>query len=306
MRISTAQMQTQAVDAMLDRQRELGHTQQQLATGKRILSPADDVIGATQVVALQQNIDSIAQFQENAGAAESRLRTEENALTQTINILQRSRELAIQGNNGSMSAENRRAIAAELRENLAATLSLANTVDGNGEYLFAGFNVGTPPFNQVENPVGSGQYDFNYTGDNGQRNIQVGATRQVPVGDPGDEVFVNVPRSGGGTQNLFDSLEQLALNFESNTADLTAADDLLKAIDHLDGFRAKVGARMNAIDSHRAFNADMQVETEKRLSEVRDLDYAEAISRMNLQMASLEAAQKSFSRIQNLSLFNYL
>jgi len=306
MRISTLQMQTQAVDAMLERQGALGHTQQQLASGLRILSPADDVIGATQVVALQQNIDSISQFQENADAAVSRLSSEENALTQTINILQRSRELAIQGNNGAISADNRNAIAAELRENLASVLSLANTVDGNGEYLFAGYNVNTAPFTQVENPVGSGLYDFNYSGDNGQRNIQVGATRQIPVGDPGDEVFVNVPLAGGGTQDLFETLEQLAVSFEANTTDPAAAENLLRGIDHLDGFRAKIGARMNAIDSHRQFNADMKVETEKRLSEVRDLDYAEAISRMNLQLAGLEASQKSFSRIQNLSLFNYL
>ncbi|HFE32152.1 MAG TPA: flagellar hook-associated protein 3, partial [Gammaproteobacteria bacterium] len=200
MRISTAQMQSQAVRSMMDRQTELSYTQQQVATGKRILSPSDDVIGSTQVIALQQSIDISAQYQKNADMAESRLATEENALTQTINVLQRSREVAIQGNNGSLSAANRAALATEIRQNLAEVLALANTTDGNGEYVFAGYNVGTAPFAEVENPVGSGLYDYNYSGDNGQRNLQIGAARQIPVGDPGSDVFVNIPEGGGGTR----------------------------------------------------------------------------------------------------------
>ncbi len=305
MRISTAQMQSQAVRSMMDRQTELSYTQQQVATGKRILSSADDVTGSTQIIALRQNIDTSTQYQENADMAKSRLLSEESALTQTINVLQRSRELAIQGNNGSQSAANRKALANEIRQNLAEILALANTVDGNGEYVFAGYNVGTAPFSEVENPVGSGLYDFNYSGDNGQRNLQIGATRQIPVGDPGSDVFVNIP-AGGGTQSVFETLEQLALSLESNSPNLAAVGDLQSALNHFDGFRAKVGARQNAIDSHREFNADVKLEAQKRLSEVQDLDYAEAISRMNLQLAGLEASQKSFARIQNLSLFNFL
>jgi len=306
MRISTAQMQSQAVRSMMDRQTELSYTQQQVATGKRILSPSDDVIGSTQVIALQQNIDTSTQYQENADMAESRLRSEENALTQTINVLQRSRELAIQGNNGSLSAANRTALASEIRQNLAEVLALANTTDGNGEYVFAGYNVGTAPFTEVENPAGSGLYDFNYSGDNGQRNLQIGAARQIPVGDPGSDVFVNIPEGGGGTRNVFETLEQLALSLESNSPNMAAVGDLQSALNHLDNFRAKVGARQNAIDSHRDFNEDIKLEAQKRLSEVQDLDYAEAISRLNLQLAGLEASQKSFARIQNLSLFNFL
>ncbi len=306
MRISTAQMQSQAVRSMMDRQVELSYTQQQVATGKRILSPSDDVIGSTQVIALQQSIDTQTQFQENADMAESRLFSEENALTQTINVLQRSRELAIQGNNGSQSATNRAALASEIRQNLAEVLTLANTTDGNGEYVFAGYNVGTAPFTEVGNPVGSGLYDFNYSGDNGQRNLQIGATRQIPVGDPGSDVFVNIPASGGGTQSVFETLEQLALSLESNSPNMAAVGDLQSALNQFDGFRAKVGARQNAIDSQRDFNEDVKLEAQKRLADVQDLDYAEAISRLNLQLAGLEASQQSFARIQNLSLFNFL
>ena len=306
MRISTAQMQSVAIRSMMDRQTELSYTQQQVATGKRILLPSDDVAGSLQSVVLQQTIATKNQYQRNADVAEGRLALEENTLTQTVNVLQRTRELIVQGNNSTQTAESRSALAFELRQNLDQIVSLANERDSNGEYIFAGNNVGTAPFEVVENPAGSGRYDFNYTGDSGQRNLQIGATQQIPVGDPGNEVFTNVPVTGGGTQSIFDTVEQLTVDMENNTASVNAEEDLKLAIDYLTGFLARVGARQNAIESVRQFNTDVTLESERRLSEVRDLDYAEAISRLSRQMLGLEAAQKSYSQIQNLTLFNYL
>ena len=307
MRISTAQMQSQAVRDMQDRQSALAYTQAQVASGKRILSPSDDVTGSTRALALQQGIDMQRQYQVNADMAENRLVTEENILSQTVNVLQRARELAIQGNNPTLTAESRAMIASEVREILKETLSLANTVDDStGEYVFAGYNVATAPFTETENPVGSGLYDYAYTGDGGQRNAQIGATRQIAVGDPGDAVFMDVPLSGGGTQSVFETIEQLAVSLEANAPDAAAPANILTAIEHMATFSAKVGARQNAIDSQRSYSEDVQLEAEKRLSKVQDLDYAEAIGRLNLELAGLEASQLSFTRIQNLSLFNYL
>ncbi len=306
MRISTQQMQQRGVDAMLERQAQLSVTQQQLATGKRLTAPSDDVLASTQVLALNEVIATYGQYQSNADVAENRLAAEEISITQGINVLQRARELAIQGNGGSLGAANRADIAVEVREILDEIIGLANTVDANGEYLFAGFNVDTAPFTVTENPPASGLFDYAYTGDLGQRSVQIGATRQVAVGDPGQDVFMNIPVSGGGTQSVFETLEQLAVDLEANVKNFATADDLQQAIDWLGGVRARIGARQNAIDTHRILNEDIVFQGKKTLSEVQDLDYAEAISRMNLQMVGLEASQRSFSRIQNLSLFNFL
>ena len=71
-------------------------------------------------------------------------------------------------------------------------------------------------------------------------------------------------------------------------------------------FRAKSGARQSVIDGHRLLNDDIILQGNKTRSELQDLDFAEAVSRMNLQLVGLEASQQSFSRIQGLSLFNYL
>ena len=79
----------------------------------------------------------------------------------------------------------------------------------------------------------------------------------------------------------------------------TALDNFLKT-------RTSLGARINAIDDQESQNEKFVVDLNSSLSETRDLDYAEAISRFNIEQTSLQAAQQAYSRVQNLSLFNFL
>jgi len=306
MRISTLQMQNRGVTAMLENQTDLSKTQQQVASGKRILTPSDDVFGSTQILALNKVIETHQQYKENADVVEARLVQEESVLTQNIDVLQRLRELAIQSNNTTLSASDRTNIGFEVRGLLTGIISTANAVDANGEYLFAGFNVDTPPFTTTEVPAGSGLFTYAYTGDLGQRNVQIGQTRFIPVGDPGQSVFMDIPESGGGTENLFETVEQFAVTLEAGAISATIVTDLDLAMQQLNGFRSQVGSRLNSIDSTRTLNEDIIFQGQKTLSSVEDLDYAKAISRLNIQLAALEASQKSFIRIQNLSLFNFL
>jgi len=300
MRVSTAQMQLRGTTEMLERQSELSRTQMQLSTGKRILSPGDDPVGSTQILPLNEVISQNKQFKTNGESAQTRLILEDSTLGQVSNIIVRVSELAIKGNNDSRNATDRTIIAQEIRQLQASLMDLANTTDASGEYIFAGYNVTTAPI--TESPAGT----FNYTGDQGQRNVQLGATQQVSVGNPGDAVFINVPYSGGGTQSIFQTIEDLATNFEANTQDTTSLTDINAALDNFLSVRATVGARLNTIDIQSLVSDELIIQSQTTLSSIEDLDYAEAISRMNLQLVALQASQQTFSRVQNLSLFNYL
>jgi len=300
MRVSTAQLQLRGTNAMLERQSELSKTQMQLSTGKRILTPGDDPVGTTQILPLNETISKNKQYTTNGESAQTRLALEDSTLGQASNIITRVSELAIQGNNGSLNATDRTIIAQEVRQLQASLMALANTADSSGEYIFAGHNVKTTPF--TESPAGT----FNYTGDQGQRQVQLGTSQQVSMGNPGDEVFMNIPYSGGGTQNVFQTIEDLATNFEANVQDTTALTDINAALDNFLSVRATVGARLNTIDNQRLVNEELVLQSESTLSSIEDLDYAEAISRLNLQLVALQASQQSYSKIQSLSLFNYL
>ncbi len=83
-------------------------------------------------------------------------------------------------------------------------------------------------------------------------------------------------------------------------------NDVKAVQDRLSAARTRVGVSLGRLDSTRNTLADRQLSQESLLSEVRDLDYAAAISNLSFLSFVLEASQASFSRISGLSLFNYL
>ena len=301
MRVSTVHMFQQGLDAIVDRQSKLLKTQLQLSSGKRVNNPSDDPAGAARILDLQQGAAITRQYQANILAGQSRLELEDAVLASVTNSLQRARELAVGGLNGTQSIEDRTAMAKEIRQITDEVMALANTKDANGDYLFSGFQTQTAPFSTN----GSGTYT--YSGDQGQRFLQVGPTRQVSVGDSGLAVFMKIPDGAGtGFQDVFTSLYNLATDLEANTPNSRSLTELDNAIENILGVRAQAGARLNAIDREREVNDSMLFELEQGRSAVEDIDFAEAASRLSRQSLVLEAARQSFIRVQNLSLFNFL
>ena len=83
-------------------------------------------------------------------------------------------------------------------------------------------------------------------------------------------------------------------------------NNLDQAENHIFGKRAQLGSRLNSIDSTRGHQESFALINEEVLSDLTDLDFNEAISRLTFQSFILEAAQQSFAKISNLSLFNFL
>ena len=300
MRIGTLHMFRQGINSIIDQQSKLFETQNQLATGKRINSPSDDPTGAAQLVGLSESSKITAQYQDNILAARTRLELEDTALGSVGDTLQRVRELTIQALNDTNNASDRAAIAAEVRQLADEVIGLANRKDGNGQFMFAGFQVLTTPFSEA--PPGT----FSYNGDQGQRQIQIGSARQIADGDSGQAVFMDIPDGGGGFESIFATLETLASDLEANAPNGASLDRLDSAMDQFLGFRASVGARLNALDSQEKINVTMLIQLEKTRSVVEDLDYAEAASRLSRESVTLQAAQQAFVKVQNLNLFNYI
>ena len=128
MRISTSQMYTNSVTSMLNQQSKLAATQQQLSTGKRILTPSDDPVGAVRSLELSRAQEQTEQYMRNSELLDSRLRLEESVVGSSIDVVQRIRELTVQANNDSQSNESRLSIASELRQQLDNLLAIPKTV----------------------------------------------------------------------------------------------------------------------------------------------------------------------------------
>ncbi len=190
-RIATATMQGDAITGMLQRQSELARTQNELTTGKRIRTPADDPAAAVQVMNLQRSLDANRQYESNATTAGNRVRFEEQALADVTTSLQRVQELALQANNSVLDEPSRRMIAIEMRTRVDELVDIANRRDASGEYLFAGFSSTTQPF--ARTAVG-----VSYYGDRSSRYVNLSPTQKVADGHSGLEVFQDIA-AGNGT-----------------------------------------------------------------------------------------------------------
>lgn len=198
MRISTSMIFDAGVRAMNDQTASLLHLQQQVATGRRILKPSDDPVAAARALEVQQAKDVVSQFTTNQGNAKSSLGMEEAQLSSAVDLLVRVRELAVQGGNAALSGKDRESLAFELRARFDELVGIANSTDGTGNYIFSGYMGSTKPFGgNVDGLLAAPANEISYLGDDGQRRLQVSATRYLEISDSGNDVFRRI-RNGNG------------------------------------------------------------------------------------------------------------
>jgi flagellar hook-associated protein 3 FlgL len=190
MRLSTGTIYDTGTNAILQQQAELIKTQQQVATGRRILTPSDDPIAAAQAINLTQTISLNTQFSINRTSAASTLGLVEGVFEGVTSNLQDVRRLAVNAGNPTLTDTDRKSLTSELRGRLDTLVGLANATDGTGQFLFSGFQGSTEPFTQ------SG-LNVQYNGDQGQRLSQVSATRQLAVSDSGSNIFERIKDGNG-------------------------------------------------------------------------------------------------------------
>ena len=186
MRISTLQQFNTGVRSILDNQESTMRTQQQISTGRRVLTPSDDPVASTRILQLQQDISLREQYQENLTGAKNRLNLEEATLSSVTENIARIRELTVNAGNGSMTAEDRAYIASEIDTRLDALVDLMNTKDASNTYIFAGFKGETQPFQERS---GGGVI---YEGDDGERLLDISNSTDIQTNDSGKNLFVNV------------------------------------------------------------------------------------------------------------------
>ena len=117
--------------------------------------------------------------------------------------------------------------------------------------------------------------------------------------------------------DMFAMLDELARTLEGDGAIAgseaafqaqigAAIANLDSALERVVSVRAEVGTRLPAIDTATDFRDSEEVDLQELISDIRDVDYASAISQLNQQYTSLQAAQAAYSKIAQLSLFDYL
>lgn len=302
MKVSTSYLFDRATERMSNLQNQLATTQAQMAVSKQIISPSDSPDKAAAIQRLKGEVQRQDSHTRALEVAQQRYKAEEIALQSGNDILIRLKELGIQAANDTYGPSERQALATEMRALRDQLVSLGNTRDDNGNYLFSGTRVNTPAF--VQNAQGK----IEYLGDQTQTRIPAGVERTVQFTRSGTDVFQRVVRSDQSSIGFFDALDQ-AIDAVQNSQTgkiQQGIADLEQMHQGLTLAIAQTGSDQQVVQSQLDVLAETTLRLKSTLSQIEDLDYAEAVTRMNKQVMAMEAAMGSFSKISGLSLFDYI
>ncbi|MFT6086907.1 MAG: flagellar hook-associated protein 3 FlgL [Glaciecola sp.] len=189
MRVTTNLIYNQNLRSIDTNQGNLVDIQQQLATGKKLLRPSDDPVGAAQVIRLTEELDKITQYQRNNDLTSSSLEQQETALRSINDVINRARVLTVQSGSGILAAQDRQAIGAEIEQIRNQVLDLMNTRNVSGDYIFSGYQSSTQAFEF--NPSATGD-KVSFLGDDGENQIQISDSVKIQSTSSGKSIFQEV------------------------------------------------------------------------------------------------------------------
>lgn len=312
MRISTAMMYQQNMRGITNSQSEWLRYGEQMSTGKRVTKPSDDPIAASQAVVLSQAQAQNSQYALARTFATQKISLEENVLGQVTTAIQSAQERIVNAGNGTLSDDDRASLATDLEGIRNQILNLANSTDGNGRYIFAGYKTDSAPFSGGANSI-------TYTGGSTSVTQSVDASRTMTVGHLGSQIFDKVtsnavpePDGSPSETNLFEMLDSAISALKTPAADLTNVEKgaidktnrgLRNSLNNVLTVRAELGTQLNELDKLDELGSDRALGQAQQMSDLVDVDWNSAISSYVMQQAALQASYKAFSDMQGMSLF---
>lgn len=306
MRISTNMVYTLGTSQMNNLQNQITTTQEQISAGTSLLTPADNPVAAADAMNVSQQQSLNSQYTANQQAATSSLNMTGSALSSMTTLLQSVKSLVISAGDPGLAASDRSNIATQVQSDYNSLLALANATDGSGNYLFAGYQTTNAPF--VQTTVG-GSPVVQYMGDQGVRQVQVSANEQMNLSTSGEAIL----QSGG--VDVFQTLNNLVsllnapatqTNAQLTTGLNLANDNITQVLNKTIQASASVGSNLSQLSAMGTIGSSFDIQYSQTLSNLQGLNYTQAISSLTEQSTTLQAAQKSFVQIENLSLFNYI
>ena len=289
MRISNSLLQQRVLRDLQGNLARMAQAQQQVATGKRFERMSEDPLAGIQALGADQELRAIEQYRRNSTAARTRTDAEEAVLGQITDLLSRAKELAIQEGTASSTPQTRAAVKAEVDQIIGQAVALGNTQIGS-EYVFAGHQVGTVPFD----PTGA------YFGDDGQRQAEIGQNYVITTNHTGRELLL--------TSGVLPALQQLSSELGTGSPATVGpvAGSIDTAFDNIQAMLALNGARARQIESAMQNSDALEATHTQRRSDAQDIDVAAATTRFVSTQSTLQAALLSTSRLLNTSLTDYL
>jgi flagellar hook-associated protein 3 FlgL len=271
------------------------------SSGKKINKLSDDPIGMVQVLSLKESLSNMDQLSRNISTARNWLDGGETSLDSVKTIITDMKTLCVQMANGTVGSSERSSAAVQVEGALEQVVALANT-QANGQYIFAGTNTDTKPF-EIQRDGRGNPTGVSYSGNDDPFSIKIGKDTSVQVGQSGQAVF-----GDGSTEGIFKTLIDLKGYLESNDVagieqSMTALDtDLDQAISTV----SDIGAKGVQLDTKDTILQDMKLSYQTRQSSLEDADILSAVSDVQSKETAYQAALASSAKVMQVSLLDYL
>ncbi len=299
MRISTSLFYDRASTAMASLTKQADALQTAIATGKKLAAPSSDAIAYRQLSGLSRAATDATQDGANVTLASALLTASDTALGQIETQLQRASELAVRAGNGTLNQTERTAFAQELDAIVEDLVRLANSTDSRGGPLFSGSSEAVPYAIQPDGSVA-------YSGTGEASAIPIGTGASIHATTSGEQVFDGIPVKAGGTSDMFAIVRGLADRLRGGGGGGDAAADLKSALTSISDARASIGARGARLELETARLASAAETREVTRSGLEDTDIAATVTELQKTLTVLQATQASFTKLTQLSLFDYL
>jgi flagellar hook-associated protein 3 FlgL len=257
---------------------DIARGQAEIATGKRILAPSDDPIGAARVGEIARAQADEATWLRNIDTASALAARSDTVLGSVANGIDRAYELMVAASTGTLSDANRATIATELRAIAEEMAALRDTRDPRGEPLFRVNGA-------LAVPVSAG-------------------VRIAPVADRAS--IFDAPVDLVATINAAVAAITDPDPATRTPASQAALANLNLAVTQVATARADQGVRANRLDALREALASSAVQLEEQRAAIEATNIPEAIARLQSRQVSLQAAQAIFARLNKSSLFDII
>jgi len=313
MRISTQMMYEQNMRGITSSQSKWLDYGEQMSTGQRVNRPSDDPIAASQAVVVAQAQEQNTQYQTARTFATQKVSLEESVLQQVTGSITSAHTSLVAAANGTLSDDDRASMATELQGIRDQIMNLANSTDGNGRYIFAGYKTSDAPFDKTTGA---------YSGGTEAITQKVDSSRTMVIAHTGDEVFNRIssnatPEPNGGTSqtNVFEMLDDAIAALKVPVSGDPAAQEvsqaaldkanrgLNNALNNVSTVRAELGTQLQELTTLDTLGDDRALNLKSQMSDLIDVDWNSVISSYTMQQAALQASYKAFSDMQGMSLF---
>jgi flagellar hook-associated protein 3 FlgL len=304
MRITNAQITATMHNSMNGNSAQLGKIMQQLSSNKRLLLPSDDPISSVRVMRVQREEASLNQYNKNIDNVSASLSTQEANLKSISDAILNVRDRLLWAANGSNTSDDLAAIAGEL-ENLEKTLfSATNVRDEEGRYLFSGTLSDTPAVT-----FDAATQAYSVTGNDKYRQAAVAHGVLIEENVTAMDIF-------GVGMDMLNELHSVVAMLKDPALDASnpaVGVQIRSTIDQLDVTHngllrniTELGGRQNTLGLLSDSNEEVSLVNQRIEGELSQLDYAGATIDLNNYQLALQATQKTYLKINHLSLFSLL